>query len=112
MGQPKSIFVLLKIRQIAYGLAAVFAISLNYYNNTMKNTIILFLITICTLNAVAQKRPAYSQYTVKIEKKTAKKVLLSSHPKAKMFRTNLKEALATSQVNFCRKIYHCRVGLW
>jgi hypothetical protein len=69
----------------------------------MKNSILLFLITIFSLNVVGQKTPTFKQYEVKIEKKIAKKVLLTSHSKAKMFRTNLREALATNEVNFAGK---------
>lgn len=51
----------------------------------------------------AQKAPTYSNYAVKVEKKTAKKVNLNSHPKAKEYRTRLKGALANSEINFAGK---------
>lgn len=51
----------------------------------------------------AQKTPTYSQFSVKIEKKTAKKINLTSHSKAKNYRTNLKNALANYGVNFAGK---------
>ena len=55
--------------------------------------------TIC----IAQKLPNYGQYPAKVENKTAQKINLKSHPEAKMYRTNLKNALANSDVNFAGK---------
>ncbi len=64
--------------------------------------IVMFFIVFCAVSN-AQKLPTYSQYAAKVEKKTAKMVNLKSHTEAKMYRTNLKEALATSAVNFAGK---------
>lgn len=69
----------------------------------MKKATLFFLILIFALKIVAQRQPSYTQFEVKVEKKTAQKILLESNPKAKMFRTNLKEVLATSKVNFAGK---------
>jgi hypothetical protein len=55
--------------------------------------------TICN----AQSLPNYSQFPAKVEKKTAKKVNFESHQEAKFYRTNLKNALANSDVNFAGK---------
>lgn len=69
----------------------------------MRKVFILFIITLFSVVTFAQKTPTYSQYSIKVEKKTTKKVNLKSHSEAKFFRTNLKNALANSEVNFAGK---------
>lgn len=70
----------------------------------MKKAFILSIITMFSVVTFAQKNtPKYSQYPAKVEKKTAQKVNLKSHPEAKFFRTNLKSALANADVNFAGK---------
>lgn len=70
-------------------------------SNKARLIVLLFIAfsTICN----AQKLPYYSQFPAKAEKKTAKKVNLESHSEAKFYRTNLKNALANSEVNFAGK---------
>lgn len=51
----------------------------------------------------SQKTPTYSNYAVKLEKKTAKTVNPNSHPKAKEYRSRIKEALLNEEVNFAGK---------
>ena len=70
-------------------------------NSKMKKTTLLALLLV-TVFATAQT-PTYSKYTVKTEKVTAKEVNLKSHKEARMYRTNLKAALANSDVNFAGK---------
>lgn len=69
----------------------------------MKKLIALIIIGLLSMMSFAQKTPTYSNYTVKVEKKTAKKVNLNSHPKANEYRTRLKGALADEDVNFAGK---------
>jgi hypothetical protein len=69
----------------------------------MKNILLLLLIATFSINGIAQKAPTYSNYTVKVEKKTAKKVNLNSNPKAKEYRSRLNGALADEDVNFAGK---------
>ena len=61
--------------------------------------IALLFIVFCSFSN-AQKLPTYSQYSTKVEKKTAKNVNLKSHAEAKFYRTNLKKALTNSDLNF------------
>jgi hypothetical protein len=61
--------------------------------------IALLFIVFCSFSN-AQKLPTYSQYSTKVEKKTAKNVNLKSHAEAKFYRTNLKKALTNSDINF------------
>jgi hypothetical protein len=68
-----------------------------------KIRLIAFLFIAFNIICNAQKLPTYSQFPAKVEKKTAKKVNLESHPEAKMYRTNLRNALANSDVNFAGK---------
>lgn len=68
-----------------------------------KARLIAFLCIVFSTICSAQKLPNYSQFPAKVEKKTAKKVNLKSHPEAKMYRTNLKNALVNSDVNFAGK---------
>ncbi len=67
-------------------------------SNKIRLIAFLFLAfsTICN----AQKLPTYSQFPAKVEKKTAKKVNLESHPEAKMYRTNLR-MLWQIRIEFC-----------
>jgi len=66
--------------------------------------IIVVSIAICfSVIGNAQNLPTYSKFPVKLEKKEAEKVNLSSHPKAKDYRTNLKNALRNKEVNFAGK---------
>ncbi|MCX6220021.1 MAG: hypothetical protein NTZ69_03440 [Bacteroidia bacterium] len=68
------------------------------------NKIIAVAIAICfSIITNAQDIPAYSNFPVKLEKKEAGKVNLSSHPKANNYRTNLKNALKNNEVNFAGK---------
>ncbi|MDD5150651.1 MAG: hypothetical protein PHC28_09230 [Flavobacterium sp.] len=69
----------------------------------MKKQIALLIIGLFSMMSFAQKTPTYSNYTVKVVKKTAKKVNLKSHPKAKEYRTRLQGALADEDVNFAGK---------
>lgn len=66
----------------------------------MKTKLIVLVFLATCLTTLAQKTPTYSQYSAKVERKTAKKVNLKSHTEAKFFRTNLKRALANSDINF------------
>lgn len=68
-----------------------------------KTRLIAFLFVVFSTICMAQKLPNYSQFPAKVEKKTTKKVNLKSHSEAKMYRTNLKNALANSAVNFAGK---------
>ncbi|HQZ26066.1 MAG TPA: hypothetical protein PLD18_12270 [Flavobacterium sp.] len=68
-----------------------------------KARLIVLLCIAFSAICMAQKLPNYSQFPAKVEKKTAKKVNLASHPEAKMYRTNLRNALANSEVNFAGK---------
>lgn len=68
-----------------------------------KIRLISFLFIAFNIICNAQKLPTYSQFSAKVEKKTAKKINLASHPEAKMYRTNLRNALANSDVNFAGK---------
>lgn len=69
----------------------------------MKKALILSIITLFSVVISAQKTPTYSDFSVKVENKTAKKVILKSHSEAKFFRTNLKNAFANSEINFAGK---------
>jgi hypothetical protein len=69
----------------------------------MKKSIILYVLTLFSVAIFAQKTPTYKQYSAKVERKTAKKVNLKSHAEAKFYRTNLKKALANSDINFAGK---------
>jgi hypothetical protein len=69
----------------------------------MKKALIISIVTLFSVVISAQKTPTYSGFSVKVENKTAKKVNLKSHSEAKFFRTNLKKALANSEVNFAGK---------
>jgi hypothetical protein len=71
----------------------------------MSNKVQLMTLLFIVFNTItnAQKAPTYSQFSVKVENKTAKRVNFESHSEAKMYRTNLKNALANSDVNFAGK---------
>lgn len=70
-------------------------------SNKVKLIVLLFFVF--STITMAQKAPTYSQFPAKVENKTANKVNLQSHPEAKFYRTNLKNALANSDVNFAGK---------
>ena len=69
------------------------------YSYVNAKLIVCFLLaSFLTVNA--QKLPTYNQFAVKTDSKTAQKVNLKSHPEAKMYRTNLKNAFINSKINF------------
>ena len=69
----------------------------------MYKAFILSIVLLCQVFAFAQKAPNYSQFPAKVEAKAAVKVNLKSHAEAKFYRTNLRNALANSEVNFAGK---------
>ncbi len=69
----------------------------------MNRIILVSIILFFSIIANAQNLPAYSNFTVKLEKKEAGKINLSSHPKANNYRTNLKNALKNKEVDFAGK---------
>lgn len=66
----------------------------------MKKVLILAVSVLLFSGAAsAQKTPTFTQYRVKVERNKSVKVNLASHKRARMFRTNLREA-AKQPVNF------------
>lgn len=65
----------------------------------MKSLILFAIIALSSINVWGQKTPTFSAYPATVEPATARQINFASHPRARMFRTNLKEALA-SGVNF------------
>lgn len=68
----------------------------------MKNKILLLISLTLALSASAfsQKIPTFSAYKVRIEKFGKVTVNLKSHKKARMYRTNLRDAALKEDVNF------------
>lgn len=65
----------------------------------MKKLILIVIVMLFASNAFGQKTPKFSDYPAKVQTATAKQVNLKSHPRARLFRTNLREALKEG-VNF------------
>ena len=65
----------------------------------MKSLILYSIIALSSVSVWGQKTLTFSAYPAHIEPATARQINVASHPKAKTFRTNLKESLA-SGVNF------------
>ncbi len=65
----------------------------------MKKLLFIFLVTLFSFNAFAQKMPSFKQYGAVPEKAKAVKIDFSSHKRARTFRTNLTNALKEG-VNF------------
>lgn len=68
----------------------------------MKSLILFSIMVLCSASVFGQKTPTFSQYPSAVQRATAKKINFASHPKAKTFRTNLKNALSEG-VNFAGK---------
>ena len=64
---------------------------------------ILTIVLLCPVVVFAEKTINYSQFPARVEAKSAVRINLKSHPEAKHYRTNLRNALANSDVNFAGK---------
>jgi hypothetical protein len=69
----------------------------------MKLLFAFSLIVILASGVLAQNRPSYADYAVSVETKTAKEIILASHPLATEFRTNIINAFTEEDVNFAGK---------
>lgn len=69
----------------------------------MKLKLIMVFCATCLITIVQRSVPKYNEYPAKVEKKIATKINFKSHSEAKFFRTNLKKALANSDINFAGK---------
>jgi hypothetical protein len=65
----------------------------------MKELILFSIMALGAVNVLGQAAPDYSKYPARVEKATARQINFRSHPRAKTFRTNLKEGLSGG-VNF------------
>lgn len=65
----------------------------------MKSFILFTFIALFSINIFAQKTPTFARYSAKVQAVKAKEVNLKSHKNARMFRTNLRNALKEG-VNF------------
>jgi hypothetical protein len=74
----------------------------------MRSLILFSIIASCSASFFGQTAPDFSQYPAAVVKATARQVNFRSHPKAKTFRTNLKEGLSGG-VNFAG---HYVVATW
>jgi len=76
----------------------------------MKSFVLLTFIALFSINIFGQKSPAFSKYSVKVEKKIARSINFASHKDAKTFRTNLRSYLKTGKVDFGGKYIVARWG--
>lgn len=66
----------------------------------MNKTVFLSIFLLYGVLTFGQKDLKFSQFPARVVYKTAAKVDLKSHAEAKFYRTNLRNALANSEVNF------------
>jgi hypothetical protein len=76
----------------------------------MKSLILLIVITLFSFNVYSQKTPTFGKYPAKVEKKTARAINFGSHPKARTFRTNLRNSLRNGKIDFAGKYIVARWG--
>jgi hypothetical protein len=69
----------------------------------MKHITILSIFILLSIDTFTQNTPTYTQFATTLEKKRAREVNWSSHPKASEFETNLKSALERKSINFAGK---------